>query len=239
MLGNAVLLTRGPYDAELAGVDKDALRARTLATLKHFAASNRLTGGTEWGRKLFFDTPFQSYFVLAARLLWDDLDEVTRRNVDTIVREQAQYTAVLGTGDDPDSDGWNPRGLDGGFQAEPSWRRWESTPRRSPPASPGRATTRGTRHGAAPSAGGAATRRAIPLAFLAQVAGDRAAARCELALAERLEAYQPYPPQYRLAKFSGEPKYEPEARAELAISYPLHEWRARSGHAPVQPPVAA
>ena len=78
-------------------------------------------------------------------------------------------------------------------------------------------------------------RDVIPLAFLAQVVGDRAAARCEVALAERLEAYQEYPPQYRLAKFSGESKYEPEARAELAISYLLHEWRARSGQAPVRP----
>jgi len=78
-------------------------------------------------------------------------------------------------------------------------------------------------------------RDVIPLAFLAQVVGDRAAARCEVALAERLEAYQEYPPQYRLAKFSGESKYEPEARAELAMSYLLHEWRARSGQAPVRP----
>ena len=49
VLGNAVLLTRGPYDAERAGVDKDTLRARTVATVKHFAASNRLTGGTRCG----------------------------------------------------------------------------------------------------------------------------------------------------------------------------------------------
>ena len=55
--------------------------------------------------------------------------------------------------------------------------------------------------------------------------GDRAAARAEEELAERLEAYQAYPPEYRLAKFSGEPKYEPEARAEMAISYLLHVWR--------------
>ncbi|WP_328500712.1 discoidin domain-containing protein [Streptomyces sp. NBC_00457] len=341
VLGNAVLLTRGPYDAERAGVDKETLRARTLATLKHFAASNRLTGGTQWGRKLFFDTTFQSYFVLAARLLWDDLDEVTRRNVDTIAREQAQYTAVLGTADDPDSGDWTPRGLDGGFQGDTkleemgiyaqalapglawasddaryeAWRgafgRWSRNEAGLPAAdlaNPARvdgiAVSENTaqnlydtfiveNHGsfgphyqeelwrtsgrnaahflvagralpqvltAQPNAGplwrtllGAMSdageplmpmvadrehlygRDIIPLAFLAQVASDRAAARCELALAERLEAYQAYPPQYRLAKFSGEPKYEPEARAELAISYLLHEWRARSGQAPVRP----
>lgn len=99
-LGHAVLLTRGGYDAELAGVDRDTLKRRTLATLSHFAASNRLTGGTQWGRTLFFDTTFQSYFVLAARLLWDDLDTRTRSLVDLIVREQAAYTHSLGTGDD-------------------------------------------------------------------------------------------------------------------------------------------
>ncbi|MFI6338774.1 discoidin domain-containing protein [Streptomyces sp. NPDC050535] len=341
VLGNAVLLTRGPYDAERAGVDKDTLRARTLATLKYFAASNRLAGGALWGRKLFWDTTFQSYFVLAARLLWDDLDEATRRNVDAIAREQAQFTTELGTSDDPDSGGWTPHGLTGGFDGDTkleemgvytqslapglawasddpryeTWRaafgRWGRNEAGLPAAdlaNPARvdgvAVSANTaqnlhdtfiveNHGsfgphyqqelwrtsgrnsahflaagralpevltAQPNAGplwrtllGVMSdageplmpmvadrehlygRDVIPLAFLAQVVGDRAAARCEVALAERLEAYQQYPPQYRLAKFSGEPKYEPEARAELAISYLLHEWRARSGQAPVRP----
>ncbi|MEU6679105.1 discoidin domain-containing protein [Streptomyces sp. NPDC046925] len=341
VLGNAVLLTRGPYDAGLAGVDKDTLRTRTLATLKHFAASNRLTGGDEWGRKLFFDTTFQSYFVLAARLLWDDLDEATRHDVDTIVRGQAQYTAELGTGDDPDSGDWSPHGLSGGFkgdtkleemgiyaqslapalawasddQRHDTWRaafgRWSRNEAGLPAADlanpaevDGVAVSANTaqnlydtfiveNHGsfgphyqeelwrtsgrnsahflaagqplpevltAQPNAGplwrtllGVMSdageplmpmvadrehlygRDVIPLAFLAQVTGDRAAAACERALAERLEAYQKYPPEYRIAKFSGEPKYEPEARAEVAISYLLHEWRARSGKPPVRP----
>ncbi|MFF1448424.1 discoidin domain-containing protein [Streptomyces sp. NPDC058274] len=341
VLGNAVLLTRGTYDAERAGADRDTLRTRTLATLRHFAASNRLTGGTQWGRKLFFDTTFQSYFVLAARLLWDDLDEPTRRNVDTIAREQAAYTAQLGTGDDPDSGGWTPHGPGGGFEGDTkleemgvyaqalapglawasddrryeAWRtafgRWSRNEAGLPAADlanptrvDGIAVSENTaqnlydtfiveNHGsfgphyqeelwrtsgrnaahfltagrplpqvltAQPNAGplwrtllGVMSdageplmpmvadrehlygRDVIPLAFLAQVLGDRAAAACELALAERLEAYQQYPPQYRLAKFSGEPKYEPEARAELAISYLLHEWRARAGRPPVRP----
>ena len=341
VLGNAVLLTRGPFDAERAGVDKDTLRTRTVATVKHFAASNRLTGGTQWGRRLFWDTTFQSYFVLAARLLWEDLDETTRRNVDTIAREQAQFTTQLGTGDDPDSGGWTPHGLTGGFEGDTkleemgvytqalapglawssddprheTWRaafgRWSRNEAGLPAAdlaNPARvdgvAVSANTaqnlydtfiveNHGsfgphyqeelwrtsgrnsahflaagralpevftAQPNAGplwrtllGVMSdageplmpmvadrehlygRDVIPLAFLAQVVGDRAAARCEVALAERLEAYQEYPPQYRLAKFSGESKYEPEARAELAISYLLHEWRARSGQAPVRP----
>lgn len=115
VLGNAVLLTRGTYDSGRAGIGKDELLSRTLATIKHFAASNRLTGGTEWGRRLFFDTTFQLYFVLAARLLWDQLDDVTRQNVDTIAREQAQYTTALGSKNDPDSGSWTPNGLNGGF----------------------------------------------------------------------------------------------------------------------------
>ncbi|GAA0928041.1 hypothetical protein GCM10009575_029160 [Streptomyces rhizosphaericus] len=114
VLGNAVLLTHGTYDAARAGTDRETLERRTLATIRHFAASNRLTGGDEWGRTLFFDTTFQSYFVLAARLLWKDLDTATRRNVETIVREQAVYTASLGSGDDPASGDWTPNGLTGG-----------------------------------------------------------------------------------------------------------------------------
>ncbi|WP_406337137.1 discoidin domain-containing protein [Streptomyces sp. NBC_00649] len=336
VLGHAVLLTHGTYDSEPAGIDRDTLKARTLATIRHFAASNRLTGGTQWGRKLFFDTTFQSYFVLAARLLWDDLDSATRTNVDTIVREQAAYTTKLGTGDDPDSGDWTPNGLQGGYVGDtkleemglyaqtlapalawapddarrPDWESaygtWSRNEAGLPPADlanpalvDGVAVSRNTarnlydtfiveNHGsfgphyqeelwrtsgrnaahflaagqplpqvltAQPNAlplwrtllgvisdAGEPLmpmvndrehlygRDVIPLAFLAQVAGNRAAARAEQALAERLEAYQKYPPEYRLAKFSGEPKYEPEARAEVAISYLLHVWAAANGH---------
>ncbi|CAM5641279.1 hypothetical protein SALBM217S_09135 [Streptomyces griseoloalbus] len=118
VLGHAVLLTRGSYDEARAGTEKQVLKARTIATIKHFAASNRLTGGTQWGRRLFFDTTFQLYFVLAARLLWDDLDETTRSRVDSIAREQAAYTTALGTGNDPSSGSWTPRGLLGGHEGD-------------------------------------------------------------------------------------------------------------------------
>ncbi|MEV0844856.1 discoidin domain-containing protein [Streptomyces sp. NPDC049954] len=337
VLGNALLLTRGTYDAERAGVEEKTLLARTLATLKHFAASNRLTGGTEWGRTLFFDTTFQLYFVLAARLLWDQLDSATRDHVDTIVRAQAEFTAGLGTGDDPASGDWTPRGLTGGFVGDtkleemgvyaqslapglawapdhagyPRWRdafgRWSrnetglpAADRANPAPVDGvpvsdntarnlydtfivenhgsfgphyqcelwRTSGRNAAHfitagrplpevlSAQPNAGPLWDtlltvmsdsgeplmpmvndrehlygRDVIPVAFLAQVLGDRAAARAEAALAERLAAYQAYPPVDRLTKFSGEPKYEPEARAEVAISYLLHEWRAARGSA--------
>ncbi|WP_405774568.1 discoidin domain-containing protein [Streptomyces sp. NBC_00859] len=340
VLGNALLLTRGTYDSTAAGVDEETLRARTLATLKHFAASNRLTGGSEWGRTLFFDTTFQSYFILAARLLWTSLDEDTRRNIDTIARAQAAYTTSLGTADDPGSGDWTPHGLTGGFQGDTKleemgvyaqslapgiawapgdgqqgdWRaafgRWSRNETGLPAADRAnpvrvdsvpvsdntaqnlydtfivenhgsfgphyqaelwRTSGRNAAHfitagqplpevlTAQPNAGllwdtlltvmsdageplmpmvedreHLYGRDVIPLAFLAQVAGDRSAAAAEAALAGRLLAYQAYPPEHRMAKFSGEPKYEPEARAEIAISYLLHEWRARTG-SPVRP----
>ncbi|MEK8226279.1 hypothetical protein NKG05_09740 [Oerskovia sp. M15] len=41
-----------------------------------------------------------------------------------------------------------------------------------------------------------------------------------------------YAPVYRLTKFSGEAKYEPEARAEIAISYLLHVASAESPRGP-------
>ncbi|MGW5059385.1 discoidin domain-containing protein [Streptomyces sp. NPDC004096] len=332
VLGNAVLLTHGSYDGDRAGVDEQTLRTRTIATIQHFAVSNRLTGGTQWGRTLFFDTTFQLYFVLAARLLWDDLDETTRANIDTIAREQAAYTTKLGTGNDPNSGAWTPNGLTGGYQGDTkleemgvyaqslapglawaaddprhadweaafgTWSRNEAGLPQADLANPARVDGRSVsdntarnlydtfiveNHGSfgphyqeelwRTSGRNAAHfitagrplpqvltnqpnadplwrtllgvmsdageplmpmvndrehlygRDVIPLAFLAQVGGDRAAARAEVALAERLEAYQKYPPEYRLAKFSGEPKYEPEARAELAISYLLHLWAA-------------
>ncbi|MEW2167111.1 discoidin domain-containing protein [Streptomyces sp. NPDC007084] len=335
VLGNAVLLTHGPYDSDRAGIDAKTLKSRTIATIRHFAASNRLTGGTQWGRTLFFDTTFQLYFVLAARLLWDELDAATRADVDTIAREQAAYTTALGTGDDPNSGSWTPHGLLGGHEGDTkleemgvyaqslapglawapddprhadweksfgAWSRNEAGLPQADLANPARVdgvpvsgntarnlydtfivenhgsfgphyqeelwrtSGRNAAHfitagrplpqvltnqpnadelwrtllGVMSDAGEPLMpmvndrehlygRDVIPLAFLAQVAGDRAAARAELALAERLEAYQKYPPEYRLAKFSGEPKYEPEARAEVAISYLLHLWAAGQG----------
>jgi hypothetical protein len=328
VLGNAVLLTRGTYDATLAGVEKDVLREHTLATLKHFAASNVLAGGTEWGKTLFWDTTFQSYFVLAARLLWPDLDAATRSNVEAIARGQADYTTSLGTGDDPRSGSWTPNGLTGGHRGDtkleemgvyaqslapglawhgdgPGWReafgRWSRNEAGLPAADlanpstvDGVAISSNTatniydtfiveNHGsfgphyqselwrtsgrnavhfllagrplpevltkqpngellwrtilATMSDAGEPLmpmvndrehlygRDVIPLAFRSTVLRDPMAAWAEAALASRLLAYQAHPPVHRLAKFSGEPKYEPEARAELAICYLLHELR--------------
>ncbi|MCL2731445.1 MAG: discoidin domain-containing protein [Actinomycetia bacterium] len=332
VLGHALLLTRGGYDAEAAGIDEATLRSRTLATLTHFASSNRLNGGSEWGKTLFFDTTFQLYFVLAARLLWDELDEATQRNVDAIVRQQAAYTTSLGSGNDPLSGSWTTDGLRGNHVGDTKleemgvyaqslapalawasddpryadWDGWYGRWSRNETGLPAadlanpavvdgvaisdntaenlydtfivenhgsfgphyqcelwRTSGRNTVHflaagrplpevlTAQPNADRlwASTlavmsdsgeplmpmvndrehlygRDVIPIAFLAQVLGDRAAARAEVALAERLPAYQAYAPVDRITKFSGEPKYEPEARAELAISYLLHEWRA-------------
>jgi hypothetical protein len=337
VLGNAVLVTRGDYDEQVAGISRDLLRSRTIATIRHFAASNVLAGGAEWGKTLFWDTTFQSYFVLAARLLWSDLDATTRSTVDTIARGQAEYTASLGTGDDPQSGGWTPNGTAGGFQGDTkleemgvyaqalapglawsdqvpdAWRaafgRWSRNMAGLPAADVAnpsvvdgtavhantatnlhdtfivenhgsfgphyqeelwRTSARNAIHflvagrplpevitaqpngerlwrtvlGVMSDAGEPLMpmvgdrehlygRDVIPLAFRAQVLGDRYAARAEADLAARLEAYQAYPPADRITKFSGEPKYEPEARAEIAISYLLHELRPRP--VPAQP----
>lgn len=340
VLGNALLLTRGQYDADLAGVDAATLEAHTLATIQHFAASNRLTGGSEWGKTLFFDTTFQLYFQLAGRLLWDRLDAATKANLDTIAQQQAVYTTSLGSANDPASTGWTPNGYNGGWVGDTKleemgvyaqslapglawapgadgaadWRaafgRWSrnetglpAADHANPTVVDGVAVSANTAHNlfdtfivenhgsfgphyqcelwrtsgrngihyitagqplpevlreqpnsdqlwrsilSVMSDAGEPLmpmvndrehlygRDVIPIAFLAQVLGDRSAAWAEAALAARLEAYQDYPPQYRITKFSGEPKYEPEARAEVAISYLLHEWRAASGQA-VQP----
>ncbi|KJK44543.1 hypothetical protein UK23_29055 [Lentzea aerocolonigenes] len=335
VLGNAVLLTRGTYDATLAGVEKDVLRQHTLATIKHYAASNVLAGGTEWGKTLFWDTTFQSYFVLAARLLWTELDAATRSNVEAIARGQADYTTSLGTGNDPRSGSWTPNGLAGGYRGDtkleemgvyaqslapglawhgdgPGWReafgRWSRNEAGLPAADlanpstvdgvPISVNTAANLHGtfivenhgsfgphyqselwrtsgrnaihfllagrplpevlikqpngellwrtilATMSDAGEPLmpmvddrehlygRDVIPLAFRSTVLRDPMAAWAEAALASRLLAYQAHPPQYRLAKFSGEAKYEPEARAELAISYLLHELRPPVAPAP-------
>lgn len=70
-------------------------------------------------------------------------------------------------------------------------------------------------------------RNVLPITYRSMVLGDRYAARAEQMLADHLGPYVAYPPAGRLAKFSGQPNYEPEARAELGMAYLLHYWRAR------------
>jgi len=341
VLGNAVLLTTERYDADLAGVDAVTLKERTLATIRRYAATNRLAGGTEWGRQLFWDTTFELYFILAARLLWADLDTSTRSAIDQMGRAQAAYAYGLGTGDDPLSGGWTPNGSAGAWRgdtkleemgvyaqaiapglawgaddaAAPQWRQrflfWTMNASGLPAAdranpaivdgrqvaewnvahnihdtfivenhdsvnphyqaelwrTAGRAAIHfiaagqplpqalthqpngrelwGTLRLLASDAGEPVMpmvadryhlygRDVLPLAFLAQVQGDRHAARAEADLAQRLMPYLRYPPEFQLTKFSGEEKYEPEARAELAIAYLFHRWRAERG-GPIRP----
>jgi len=328
VLGNAVLLTTGGYDAAKAGIDQKSLKARTIATIKRFAATNRLAGGREWGRQLFWDSTFELYFVLAARLLWRELDAQTRSRVDAIARGQAAYAYQLNFGDDPMSTGWSPNGTQGGWVGDtkleemgvyaqalapglawteqPGWRDrfdfWVSNASGLPaadlanPAVQPRNTAHNIydtfvvqNHGSVNphyqaelwrTAGRSAIcflvagkpvpsiltnqpnarelwrtlkllasdagepvmpmvadryhlygRDVLPLAFLAQVQGDAYAARAEADLAVRLMPYLRHNPEYQLTKFSGEEKYEPEARAELAIAYLLHRHR----RTPVRP----
>lgn len=329
VLGNAVLLTVEDYDAELAGVDHATLKSRTLATITRFAASNRLAGGDEWGRQLFWDSTFELYLVLAARILWADLDDATRLAVQTIASGQAAYAYGLAFGNDPMSGGWTTNGATGGWAGDTkleemgvyaqaiapglAWGRddaalrdrflfWMTNASGLPVADRANPTRldgvpvrdRSVAHNLHESfvvenhgsvnphyqaelwrtAGRAAIhflaagkplpevllhqpngeqlwdtlkllasdagepvmpmvadryhlygRDVLPLAFLAQVKGDADAARAEFDLAERLEPYMRYQPGFRLTKFSGEEKYEPEARAELAISYLFHRRR--------------
>jgi len=335
VLGNAVLLRVEKYDAELAGVAKARLKARTLATIKRFAATNRLAGGDEWGQQLFWDSTFELYFILAARLLWDDLDAATQANVEKITIGQAAYANGLGFSDDPLSGDWSPNGTAGGWLGDTkleemgvyaqamapglAWAEgddetrerflfWATNASGLPVADRvndavvdgQKVSKRAVAHNIHDTfvvenhesvnphyqaelwrtAGRAAIhflaageplpqvltrqpsgeqlwrtlrlfasdagepvmpmvadryhlygRDVLPLAFLAQVQGNADAARAEADLAARLMPYLRYHPEFRLTKFSGEEKYEPEARAELAISYLFHRHRGT----PVRP----
>lgn len=333
VLGNAVLLTygTGQYDPSVTGVSEDILRAHTVDSIRYWAAANRLAGGTQWGKTMFFDSTFELYFDAAAKLMWPWLDAGTQANVDQIITGQAAYTASLGSGNDPLSGSWSPNGFQGNWQADTkvdemavysqslapgvawapdnpaasSWRqlldRWTLNQTGLPPADQANPTvvdgwpiSANTAHniydtfivenhgsfephyleetwrtGArdsiqfllagqplppiftqqpstaqlwqtilqVTSAQGEPFmpmdndryhlygRDVLPLAFLSQVERDRDAARAEADLVSALQPYLEYPPQYQLTKFSGQASYEPEARAELGISYLLHLWR--------------
>ncbi|MFF2495443.1 discoidin domain-containing protein [Agromyces sp. NPDC058064] len=335
VLGNAVIVTHGDYDAEITGISKDELTQRTIDTIRYYAAKNRFVdpNGT-WGKKMFWDSTFQSYFLDAGRVLWDRLDATTQQNLETIAVGQSAYTAALDHGDDPLSGSWTadwPTGKHVGDTAQEEagvytqalapglawapdhadasqwaeqlgdWARnaagQPTADLNNPAVVAGEPVSTNTlqtiydtylveNHGSfGPhyqsdiwrSGGRNAIqfilndepipeylkhqpnsaelwrsiemvmsnqgepfmpmvndreylygRDVIPMAFLGQVLRDPDAVRAEANMAASLEAYQAYKPVDRLAKFSGEPKYEPEARAEIAISYLLHVEAAES-----------
>ncbi|WP_284294837.1 discoidin domain-containing protein [Luteimicrobium album] len=342
VLGNAVLLTHGDYDEKLAGVSKDVLRQQTVATIEHYAALNRLVNpkGT-WGKQLFWDSTFESYFLDAGRLLWDDLDAQTQANLTTIAVGQAKYTADLDYGQDPLSGTWTadwPTGkYDGDTAQEESgvygqalapglaWApddadagRWSTqfgdwlrnaagqptADANNPAVVAGKPISSNTTHNIYDTyvvdnhgsvephyqsdiwrSGGRNAiqfilndqplpailtqqpnsaelwrslellmsdqgepfmpmkndreflygRDVLPVAFVGQVLRDPDAVRAEANLADALADYQAYAPTDRLTKFSGEPKYEPEARAEIGIAYLLHVHAAESADGVVEP----
>lgn len=342
VLGNAVLLTHGDYDAEITGISKEQLHQRTVDTIRYYAAKNRFVdpNGT-WGKRLFWDSTFQSYFLDAGRVLWDQLDPQTQKHLETIAIGQSTYTSDLTYGNDPLSGSWTadwPTGKHEGDTAQEeagvytqslapglAWApehedasRWSeqlgdwarnaagqpTADRNNPAIVAGKPVSTNTmqtiydtylveNHGSfGPhyqsdiwrSGGRNAIqfllndqpipdylkhqpnsaelwgsikmvmsnqgepfmpmvndreylygRDVIPMAFLGQVLRDPDAARAEANMAASLEAYQAYAPVDRLAKFSGEPKYEPEARAEIAISYLLHVEAAASEEGAVTP----
>jgi hypothetical protein len=341
VLGNAVLLTQGTYDAVLAGVDQEVLHDHTIPTIQHFAASNFWAtsstwggGGYEWGGRIFWDGTFESYFVAAARLLWAELDQSTRDDVDQIAIRGANYVLSLGANEDPRSAPWSSNGLAGGwhdnskieemgaksmplatglgyFPNHPNaaaWREWLTRWMSNMTGLPSADDTNGTlidgqpvsewnqahnlfdfhvveNHGTyspmyQESAGAYPGRNAVhfliadtplpeifakqpnvvglwktltrlgagaglsahpmiadryhlygrdvlPLTWRRNGQADTSVARSEVMLGAHLEPYLAHPPADRLTKFSGEPKYEPEARAEVAIAYLLHLWRDR------------
>jgi len=346
VLGNAVLLTRGDYNAETAGVNKATLLDHTVRSISYFAATNRFNGGTLWGKNLFWEATYESYFVAAAHLLWDELDATTRANVLNISKGQADYTVSLGTDNDPGSGSWSPNGLTGGYKGdtkleemgvyalgiapalaynsgdanESDWSKWMGTWVRNMTGLPVADQNTTATVGGVPVSDNTAQnlypsylvenhdsfaphyqqelwrtmarssihfllegkevpevlrqqvngnellstilqdtsdsgepfmvtvqdreylygRDVIPLAYLAQVQGNKYVARAEADLAAKLLDFQAYGVAPRIAyktigaQTAGEIKYEGEARAELAIAYLLHEYRAASDAGPVQ-----
>lgn len=118
VLGNAVLLTFGRYDAAIAGVDKETLRDHTIRSITRAAAENRFVDpahGT-WGAYIYWDEAFEAYLVAAAKLVWNDLDARTHANIETILRGEADYVVQAGANPpDPSREGGTTNGLTGGY----------------------------------------------------------------------------------------------------------------------------
>ncbi|MEQ7010895.1 discoidin domain-containing protein [Actinopolymorpha sp. B17G11] len=117
-LGNAILLKFGTYDENVAGVDEATLHEHTVASIAKAVARNRFVDPAEgtWGAKIYWDATMESYLVDAAHLMWDDLDDTTRANVDTMTRGEANYLADVGANPtDPSREGGTTNGLTGGY----------------------------------------------------------------------------------------------------------------------------
>jgi hypothetical protein len=337
VLGNAVLLKFGSYDATAAGVSAATLQDHTIRTIQHFAATNLWNNANgDWGKRVYFDSTFEQYFVAAAKIMWADLDATTRSRIDAIIRGGANQIVSQGSGNDPLSAGWTTNGLTGGFIGDTKleemgartmpvaaamaylpgaaalggWRTWldrwminmDGLPQAdtaNPTSFDGQTVAQWSQahniwdtflvenHGSFATTYEEASasypgrdivqflinsqgipsilrnvpnqnelwraldelgtdagvpedfmvadrhhlygRNVLPLAYRAVVLGDPFSARAEQMLADRLVPYVSFPPGNRLTKFSGEPKYEPEARAEVAMAYLLHYWRANLG----------
>lgn len=119
VMGNAVLLNYGTYDSALAGVSRAVLKQHTISTIAYYSKTNRwVDPNGDWGAKIYFDSTFETYFVDAAKLMWADLDATTRSNIDTIIKDEANYVVSLGTANDPRSPGWTTNGLLGNYQGD-------------------------------------------------------------------------------------------------------------------------
>lgn len=118
VLGNAVLLRFGSYDASVAGVSREVLRDHTIRSLVAAIATNRFVDpahGT-WGARIYWDATMEAYLVAAAHLMWADLDDRTRAGVDTILRGEAGYLVDVGAEPgDPGREGATTNGLRGGY----------------------------------------------------------------------------------------------------------------------------
>lgn len=121
LVGNAVLLEFGDYDAAAAGLDEATLRARTVSSIRYWTARNRFVdpAGGSWGARIYWDATAEAHLVDAARLLWDELDQQTRDGVDVITRGEANYLADVGANPtDPAREGGSTNGLAGGYVSD-------------------------------------------------------------------------------------------------------------------------
>ncbi|GAB3412141.1 discoidin domain-containing protein [Flindersiella endophytica] len=121
VLGNAVLLEFGTYDAAIAGVDEQTLRDHTIRSIAKAAAQNRFVdpGHGTWGAYVYWDAAFEAYLVAAAKLVWDDLDAQTHANIETILRGEADYLVQAGANPpDPSREGGTTNGLIGGYRGD-------------------------------------------------------------------------------------------------------------------------
>jgi len=118
LLGNAVLIEFGTYNASIAGVSEATLREHTVDSIEYWAAESKWVNeeGSWGGAAEFWDETYESYFVSAGEIMWNELSTSAKNDLIAIMKENANYVASLQSSQPEKWGHWETNGLLGSWE---------------------------------------------------------------------------------------------------------------------------